>query len=123
MSEFAGGHVLVTGASTGIGLATSRLLARRGARVFLVARDGAKLGEAVDVNSARRRHRRSGFSGRFGPLGVAGGPGDGGGSLRAIAGLFANAGTGGKFAPFGDYSEDTFRRGHAHQSQQRVLGH
>ena len=47
MSEFAGSHVLVTGASTGIGLATSRLLARRGARVFLVARDGAKLREAV----------------------------------------------------------------------------
>jgi short-subunit dehydrogenase len=39
--------VVVTGASSGIGLVTARLAAARGARVVLVARDGADLESAV----------------------------------------------------------------------------
>ncbi|KTT74617.1 SDR family oxidoreductase [Sphingomonas endophytica] len=35
--------ILITGASSGIGLATARMAARRGARVMLVARDGETL--------------------------------------------------------------------------------
>ena len=49
MSEFNGRHILVTGASTGIGLATAQLLARRGAKVFLLARNEEKLAAATDT--------------------------------------------------------------------------
>jgi 3-dehydrosphinganine reductase len=40
-------HVIVTGGSQGIGLATARILAARGARVSLVARDRARLDDAA----------------------------------------------------------------------------
>jgi NAD(P)-dependent dehydrogenase (short-subunit alcohol dehydrogenase family) len=43
VSEFAGKTVLVTGASRGIGEACSREFSKRGAKVGLVARDGARL--------------------------------------------------------------------------------
>jgi NAD(P)-dependent dehydrogenase (short-subunit alcohol dehydrogenase family) len=108
VSEFAGSHVLVTGASTGIGLAASRLLARRGARVFLVARDAAKLGEAVGLitreggTAAQASADVSDRSALLAALAVAEG------TFGPIAGLFANAGTGGKFAPLGNYPDDTF---------------
>jgi NAD(P)-dependent dehydrogenase (short-subunit alcohol dehydrogenase family) len=108
VSEFAGRTVVVTGASTGIGLATSRLLARRGARVFLVARDAAKLREAVDAITGE------GGTAAEAPADVS----DRSALLAALAmaestfgpvdGLFANAGTGGKFAPLADYEEQIF---------------
>jgi 3-dehydrosphinganine reductase len=41
-----GGHVIVTGGSSGIGLATARRLARAGASLTLLARDPAKLSGA-----------------------------------------------------------------------------
>jgi 3-dehydrosphinganine reductase len=47
MTDVAGRHVIVTGGSAGIGLATARLLARRGARVSIVARDRARLDAAA----------------------------------------------------------------------------
>jgi short-subunit dehydrogenase len=40
--------IVVTGASSGIGLATATLLASKGARVMLVARDGEALAKVVD---------------------------------------------------------------------------
>jgi NAD(P)-dependent dehydrogenase (short-subunit alcohol dehydrogenase family) len=108
VSEFSGSHVLVTGASTGIGLATSRLLARRGARVFLVARDITKLREAVEgisreggtaAQASADVSDRSALLSALTTAERAFGP---------IAGLFANAGTGGKFSPLGNYGDDTF---------------
>ncbi|MBB4135640.1 SDR family oxidoreductase [Gordonia humi] len=42
-----GTNILITGASAGIGRATARMCIRRGANVFLVARDADRLAEAV----------------------------------------------------------------------------
>ncbi len=47
MTRIAGSHVVVTGGSQGIGLATARACARRGARVSIVARDPEKLAQAT----------------------------------------------------------------------------
>lgn len=47
MTDLAGAHVLVTGGSSGIGLATARLVLERGARVSIVARDSNRLAAAA----------------------------------------------------------------------------
>ncbi|NEC91428.1 SDR family oxidoreductase [Streptomyces sp. SID12501] len=48
-------HVIVTGGSSGIGLATARLLAERGARISLIARGRERLEAAANELSAAAR--------------------------------------------------------------------
>src|SRR3954462_3874839 len=45
--QLRGAHAIVTGGSQGIGLSTARILVSRGARVSLIARDQARLDDAV----------------------------------------------------------------------------
>ena len=105
MSDFAGRHVLVTGGSTGIVLATAKLLANRGAKVSLLARNEEKLASAVAAIAA------DGGVAEAAAADVADKP-----ALLAaidrveaamgpVEALFANAGTGGRFAPMCDYDD------------------
>jgi len=55
VSDWTGKHVLVTGGSSGIGLATAEAFAARGADVTLVARDPERLEIAREAVSARGR--------------------------------------------------------------------
>src|SRR4051794_34429098 len=57
-SHFAGRHVLVTGGSMGIGLATARRLVDLGAAVTLVARRPEPLAAAADELARRRPDAR-----------------------------------------------------------------
>jgi 3-dehydrosphinganine reductase len=52
VTSLAGAHVLITGGSSGIGLATAEHALRRGARVSLVARDVERLAAAEDALEA-----------------------------------------------------------------------
>ena len=94
--DFNGMHIAVTGASSGIGLVTAKLLAARGARVSLIARRKEALNEVAGEIGANA----SGFAADVGQkdqLDAA---------LEAAAahfgpveGLFANAGLTGGFTP------------------------
>ncbi len=110
MTGFSGKHVVVTGASTGIGRATAHMLGARGANVFLIARRADVLAEAVSqikttggmaacaaadvANTAELKAALQAAVQTFGD----------------IDGLFANAGTGGSFAKLPDYADDMWTK-------------
>jgi NAD(P)-dependent dehydrogenase (short-subunit alcohol dehydrogenase family) len=101
MTDLAGRHVIVTGASTGIGRAAALLLAARGVQVSLIARSADKLEVvAAECGSARAFTAdvadRVALQAAIAAAEAASGPADG---------LFANAGFGGEFAPFRDFSD------------------
>ena len=105
MSRFAGRHILVTGASTGIGRATVDILVRDGARVTMVARSRDRLAAAVGELGEMARFEVADVADRdqllaaFDSAEAAFGP---------VEGLFANAGTGGTFAPAVDYRDEDY---------------
>jgi NAD(P)-dependent dehydrogenase (short-subunit alcohol dehydrogenase family) len=105
---FHGEPILVTGASSGIGRATARLLAERGAKVFLVARRPEALQKAVDEIRAKGGVAdgyaadvadRTALNAAIDAAEAAFGP---------LYGVFANAGLGGGFAPIGQYDDAHF---------------
>jgi len=105
MSDVAGRHIVVTGASSGIGRATAILLAKRGARVSMIARRAEALEAARQAAGGETFAASADISDRAALLAALD-------SAEAvfgpIHGLFANAGTGGAFAPFVDYSTEIF---------------
>ncbi len=105
MSGFAGRHVAVTGASSGIGRATAILLAARGARVSLIAQRADALAEVREVAGGETFAAPADVSDRAALLAALDAVES---ALGPIDGLFANAGTGGSFAPFADYDDDLF---------------
>jgi 3-dehydrosphinganine reductase len=58
MGDWRGKHVVVTGGSSGIGLATAEAFAARGADVTIVARDRVRLEAACEAIASRRRDPR-----------------------------------------------------------------
>lgn len=107
MTDFAGRHIVVTGASSGIGLATAQMLVARGAKVSMIARrlealtaEAAKLGSdaaafAADVGDREQLEAAlAAAAARFGPA----------------YGLFANAGLAGNFAPALGYDGALFEQ-------------
>jgi NAD(P)-dependent dehydrogenase (short-subunit alcohol dehydrogenase family) len=108
MSDLQGKVIVVTGASTGIGRATAEIVARKGAKVVLVARRENVLDEACAAIRAAGGEA-SYFAGDIGKRDT---------TLDAIAlaeqsygpvdGFFANAGMSGAVAPIPDYSEEAF---------------
>jgi len=102
---FADRHVAITGASSGIGLATARLVAARGGRVTMIARRA----EVLEAEA-----------GAIGAAWAAADVGDQAQLLAAldsavaangaIDGLFLNAGMGGGFTGLGGYSDAQFEQ-------------
>ena len=101
---FTGKHIVVTGASTGIGRATAEKVVALGGRVTAIARSREKLealreahGETVNVASADVADAAA--------LAAAL---DGADTFAPIDGLFCNAGIGGTFAPLEAYTDENF---------------
>ncbi|MFM5955437.1 MAG: SDR family NAD(P)-dependent oxidoreductase [Novosphingobium sp.] len=104
-ADFTGQHVVITGASTGIGKAAAARIVRGGGRVTLIARrsdllqalceelgDSAGWAAADVADQAQLIAALDAAVTRNGP----------------IDGLFLNAGTGGTFAPLEAYSDENF---------------
>ncbi|WP_428334803.1 SDR family NAD(P)-dependent oxidoreductase [Novosphingobium sp.] len=105
MTDFSGRHVVVTGASSGIGRATALVLATRGAKVSLIARRAAALDDICAGLDGAFFAAPADVSDRAALLGALDAAEN---AMGPIDGLFANAGTGGTFAPFADYDDAVF---------------
>jgi NAD(P)-dependent dehydrogenase (short-subunit alcohol dehydrogenase family) len=94
--DFAGSHIAVTGASSGIGLVTAKLLAARGARVSLIARRKEALEEVAGEIGASA----AGFAADVGQKDQLDAALDAAAThFGPVQGLFANAGLTGGFTP------------------------
>ena len=105
--DFKDRHVVITGASSGIGKATAAKIAALGGRVTLIARRGELLAAACAEIGPNARWIAADVSiqqdlcAALDSAIAQGGP---------IDGLFLNAATGGTFASLCDYPEDSFEQ-------------
>ncbi|MBN9506799.1 MAG: SDR family oxidoreductase [Altererythrobacter sp.] len=107
MMDFGGQHIVVTGASSGIGLVTAELLARRGARVSLIARRKDKLDEAVAAIGGNA----AGFAADVGEKDQLDSALDAAAAhFGPVQGLFANAGLTGGFTPAVAFDPEVFEQ-------------
>ncbi|WEK45747.1 MAG: SDR family NAD(P)-dependent oxidoreductase [Candidatus Andeanibacterium colombiense] len=105
--DFAGKHIVVTGASSGIGLGVARLLAERGARLSLIARRKELLDEAVAELGANS----SGFTADVGDKAQLDAAIDAAAAhFGPVEALFANAGLTGGFTPFTVFDPEVFEQ-------------
>lgn len=103
--DFAGKHVAITGASTGIGRATADRIIAAGGKVTLIARRAELLADACAELGPRAGWAAADVADKAQLLAaldkaVA--------SHGPIDGLFLNAGIGGMFSPVEDYADDVF---------------
>jgi len=103
--DFTGRHIVITGASTGIGKATAQRIAQGGGKLTLIARREGLLKDLAGELGGGAAYAAADVGDKAQVLAAldaavaAHGP---------IDGLFLNAGTGGAFAPVSAYSDDVF---------------
>ena len=103
--DFTGRHVVITGASTGIGRATADRIVALGGRVTLIARRAALLEDACAQLGASAKWAAADVGDKAQLLAALDSAAAQNGPIDA---LFLNAGTGGAFAPVQDYADDVF---------------
>lgn len=102
--DFAGKHVAITGASTGIGRATAEKIVKLGGKVTVIARSRDKL-EAMRGELGEAIHVATADVADSGALKAAL---NSAADFAPIDGLFCNAGIGGTFAPIEAYMDENF---------------
>jgi NAD(P)-dependent dehydrogenase (short-subunit alcohol dehydrogenase family) len=105
MTDLAGKHIVITGASTGIGRATATACVKAGAHVTLIARRADLLEQAAHDLGGNTAFAAADVADKTALTAaldhaVA--------THGAIDGLFLNAGIGGMFAAIEDYTDETF---------------
>ena len=103
--DFTGRHVVITGASTGIGRATADRIAALGGSVTLIARRAELLEAACQELGASAKWAAADVGDKAQLIAALDSAAAQNGPIDA---LFLNAGTGGAFAPVEAYRDDTF---------------